>query len=136
MSGFVTNGEAAGLEQAALAMLRTLGAGKASLLVPQPVTASEQTGLGLLVPLVNEVEMEPVLLQATANGKTHFARMTRGTVRKALSIAGAIDTGEIATEQALETAMLRAGGTEYRIVSVMVKWFGGAELLYELEIEA
>ena len=32
--------------------------------------------------------------------------------------------------------MLRAGGTEYRIVSVTVKWFGGAELLYELEIEA
>ena len=104
--------------------------------MPQPVTANEQTGLGLVVPLVNEVEMEPVLLQATPNGKTLLARMTQGTVRKALSSAGAIDTGEVATKQALETAMLRAGGTEYRIVAVTVKWFGGAELLYELEIEA
>ena len=62
MSAFGTNGEAAGLERAALAMLRTLGAGKASLLVPQPVTASEQTGLGLTVPLVqvDRVELEPV----------------------------------------------------------------------------
>jgi hypothetical protein len=128
--------EAAGLERAALAMLRTLGAGKASLLVPQPITATEQSGLGLIVPLVNEVEMEPVLLQATAKGETLLARMTQGTVQKALSSAGAIDTGEIATKQALETAMLRAGGTEYRIVAVTVKWFGGAELLYELEIEA
>jgi len=128
--------EAAGLERAALAMLRTLGAGKASLLVAQPVTASEQSGLGLIIPLVNEVEIEPVLLQATANGQTLFARMTRCTVQKALSSAGAIDTGEIATKQSLETAMLRAGGTEYRIVAVMVKWFGGVELLYELEIEA
>ena len=51
-----------------------VGAGKASLLVPQPVTANAQTGLGLMAPLVNEVEMEPVLLQATANGKTLFAQ--------------------------------------------------------------
>jgi len=130
------NSEAAGLERAALAMLRTLGGSKVSLLVPQPVTANEQTGLGLNIPLVNEVEMEPVLLQATANGKILFARMTRGTVQNALSGAGAIAADELATKQALETAMLRAGGTEYRIVSVMVKWFGGAELLYELEIEA
>jgi len=125
-----------GLERAAEAMLRTLGAGKVSLLVPQPVAASEQTGLGLTLPLVNEVEMEPVLLQATPNGKTLFARLTRGTVQRALSGAGAVDTGELATKQALETAMLRADETEYRIVAVMVKWFGGAELLYELEIEA
>jgi hypothetical protein len=125
-----------GLERAAEAMLRTLGAGKASLLVPQPVASSEQTGLGLMVPLVNEVEMEPVLLQATPNGKTLFARMTRGTVQRALNGAGAIDSGDAATKQTLETAMLRADGSEYRIVAVMVKWFGGAELLYELEIEA
>jgi hypothetical protein len=128
--------ETGGLERAALAMLRTLGAGGACLLVPQPVTATEQSGLGLIVPLVNEVEMEPVLLQATPTGKTLLARMTRCTVQKALSGAGAIDTSEIATKQALETAMLRAGGTEYRIVAVTVKWFGGRELLYELEIEA
>ena len=128
--------EAVGLERAALAMLRTLGGSKVSLLVPQPVAANEQTGLGLSIPLVNEVEMEPVLLQATANGKTLFARMTRGTVQKALNSAGAIATDEVATARALETAMLRADGTEYRVVSVMVKWFGGAELLYELEIEA
>jgi hypothetical protein len=128
--------EAAGLERAALAMLRTLGAGRASLLVPQRVMANEQTGLGLTPPLVNEVEMEPVLLQATAKGQTPFARMTRSTVQKALRSAGAIDTGDLAIKQALETAMLRAGGAEYRIVAVTVKWFGGAELLYELEIEA
>jgi hypothetical protein len=128
--------EAAGLERAALAMLRTLGAGNASLLVLQPATANPQTGLGLIAPLVSEVEMEPVLLQATPNGQTLFARMTQGTVRKALNSAGAIDMGEVATKQTLETSMLRAGGTEYRIVSVIVKRFGGAELLYELEIEA
>jgi hypothetical protein len=31
--------------------------------------------------------------------------------------------------------MLRAGETQYRVVSVTVKRFGGAEMLYELEIE-
>lgn len=128
--------EAAGLERAALAMLRTLGAGRASLMVPQPATTDAQTGLGLVAPLVSEVEMEPVLLQATLNGQTLFARMTQGTVRKALNSAGAIDMGDVATKQTLETSMLRARGTEYRIVSVIVKRFGGAELLYELEIEA
>jgi hypothetical protein len=128
--------EAAGLERAALAMLRTLGAGKASLLLAQPVTANEQTGLGLITPQVSEVEIEPVLLQATSSGLKLFARTTRGTVQKALNGAGAIDTGEIAIKETLETSMLRAGGTEYRIVSVMAKRFGGAELLYELEIEA
>jgi hypothetical protein len=116
-------------------MLRTLGAGKAALLLPQPVTADAQTGLGLTAPLVNEVEMAPVLVQATANGKTLLARMTRGTLQAALSGAGAIDAGELATQETLETSMLRVGGTEYRIVAVTVKWFGGAELLYELEIE-
>jgi hypothetical protein len=130
-----TEAEAAGLERAALAMLRTLGAGKVTLLLPQPVTANAQTGLGLMTPLVNEVEVEPVLLQATSNGKTLLARMTRDTVQKALSGAEEIDTGELATEETLETSMLRAGEAEYRIIAVTVKWFGGAELLYELEIE-
>jgi hypothetical protein len=130
------NTEAAGLERAALAMLRTVGAGKASLLLPQPLTASEQTGLGLISPLVNEIEMEPVLLQANSTGLTLLARMTRGTVKKALSDAGAVDTGEVATKRTLETSMLRADGTDYRILSVIVKRFGSEELLYELEIEA
>ncbi len=84
--------------------------------------------------------MEPVLLQrrgCVRRGKVAHsgAMMTRCTVQKALSSAGAIDIGEPATKQTLETSMLRAGGTEYRIVSVTVKWFGGSELLYELEIE-
>jgi hypothetical protein len=127
--------EAAGLERAALAMLRTMGANRAWLLLPQPAILNAQTGLGLITPLVNEVEMEPVLLQASSNGKTLLARMTRGTVQKALRSAGAIDADELATAQTLETSMLRASGTEYRIVAVTVKWFGGAELLYELEIE-
>jgi hypothetical protein len=126
---------AAGLEQAVLAMLRTLGGGKACLLLPQPVTAGAQTGLGLIAPLVNEAEMEPVLLQATANGLKLFARLTRGTLQKAFSSAGAIDTDEAAIKETLETSLLWASGTEYRIVSVTVKRFGGAELLYELEIE-
>jgi hypothetical protein len=123
--------EVAGLERAAIAMLRTLGAGKASLLVPQPATANAQVGLGLGVPLVNEVEMEPVLLQTAVTGTTLLALMTRCTVQKAINSAGAIDAN-----QTLETSMLRAGGTQYRIVSVTVKRFGGGELLYELEIEA
>lgn len=125
------NGQGVGLERAALALLRSSGAGKAFLLVPQPVAANQQTGLGLSVSLVNEVEMEPVLLHAAPDGLSLFARVTRGTVRKALSSAGALDT-----RQTLERAMLRAGGTEYRIVSVTGKRFGGVELLYELEIEA
>ena len=127
--------EAEGLERAALAMLRTLGAGIAWLLLPQPAALNAQTGLGLIAPLVNEVEMEPVLLQAASNGRTLLARVTRDTVQKALSGAGAIDAGELATAETLETSTLRAGGTEYRIVAVTVKWFGGRELLYELEIE-
>jgi hypothetical protein len=127
--------EKAGMEQAAQAMLRTVGAGSCWLLVPQPVTANAQTGLGLSAPLVNEVEVEPVLLQTNATGKTLLARLTHGTVQKALNSMGAIDSDENATEETLERSMLRANGTEYRIVSVTVKWFGGVQLLYELEIE-
>ena len=124
-----------GLERAAEAMLRTLGAGTAWLLLPQPAAVNGQTGLGLSAPPVNEVGMEPVLLQANATGKTLLARMTRGTVQKALNSVGAMDGDEAATKETLEGSMLRAGGTEYHIVSVTVKWFGGRELLYELEIE-
>jgi hypothetical protein len=127
--------EAMGLERAALGMLRTLGAGQASLVVVQPVTVSTQTGLGLSAPLVNEVEMEPVLLQTAVNGEPLLALMTRGTIQKALSNAGTVATDELATKQILETSMLRAGGTGYRVVSVTVKRFGNQELLYELEIE-
>ncbi len=134
------SGLTAGLERATLAMLHTLGAGKASLLVPQPAVADGQTGLGMTALLVSEVEIEPVLLhtpglRTTANSSPLYAMMTRCTVQKALSNAGAIDIGEPATKQTLETSMLRVGGTEYRIVSVTVKWISGSELLYELEIE-
>jgi hypothetical protein len=122
--------EAEGLERAASAMLRTLGAGVASLLVPQPATANEQTGLGLGAPMVNEAEMEPVLLQTTVNGSALLALTTRCAVQKALSHAGAVDA-----KRTLEVSMLRAGTRQYRIVSVTVKQFGGAELIYELEIE-
>jgi hypothetical protein len=125
----------AGLERAAQAMLRTLGAGTAWLILPQPAAVTGQTGLGLIAPLVNEVEMAPVLLQANSTGQTLLARLTRGTLQKAFSSAGCTDTDEKTTKQTLESSMLRSGGTEYRIVSVIVKWFGGRELLYELEIE-
>jgi hypothetical protein len=130
----------AGMERAAAAMLRTLGGINASLLIPQPAAANGQTGLGLNVPLVNEVELEPVLLRtagpkATGYGITLFAAIARCTLQKALSNAGAAGGDELATKQTLETSMLRVGETEYRIVSVMVKWLGGAQLLYELEIE-
>lgn len=122
--------ESMGLERAALAMLRTLGAGGASLLLPQPVVANQQSGLGLTAPLVNEVEVAPVLLQTDVTERSLLALVTRGTVQKALRCAGAIDA-----TATLETSMLRAKGTVYRIVSVTVKRFGGAELLYELGIE-
>jgi hypothetical protein len=122
--------KAAGLERAAEAMLRTLGAGKASLLVPQPATATAQTGLGLSTPMVNEVEMEPVLLQTAVNGQTLLALTTRCAVQKAISSAGGIGPKET-----LQRSMLRSGGRQYRIASVTAKRFGGAELIYELEID-
>jgi hypothetical protein len=130
----------AGVERAALAMLRTVGGGKASLLIPQPAAASGQTGLGLVAPLASEVELEPVLLRtagpkASGYGATLFAVIARCTLQKALSDAGAVAGDELATKQTLETSMLRACGTEYRIVGVLVKWMGGTQLLYELEIE-
>jgi uncharacterized protein YdgA (DUF945 family) len=99
--------------------------------MPQPATTNDQTGLGQKVPLVNQVEIEPVLLQATVTGDNLLALMTRCTVQKAINGAGGIDV-----KQTLQTSMLRAGRTKYRIVSVTVKRFGGAELMYELEIEA
>ncbi len=122
--------DVAGLERAALAMLRTLGAGRASLLLTQPVVAGGQIGLGINAPPVAEVEMDPVLLQSTVNGKSLLAIATRGTLQKAMNVAAAA----LATDL-LCTSMLRAGETQYRIVSVTVKRFGGAEILYELEIE-
>lgn len=127
--------KAMGLERAAEAMLRTLGAGRASLLLPQPAAGNTQSGLGLSTPLVSEIEMEPVLLQATVSGKTLLAIAPHCTVQKALNSAGANTNGDLATKQTLETAMLRAQGTDYRITAVTAKRFGGAELIYELEIE-
>lgn len=122
--------EAMGLERAALAMLRTLGAGRASLIMAQSATTNEHTGLGQVALTMNEVDIEPVLLQATVAGDNLLALMTRGTVQKAIESAGGTEV-----KQALQTSMLRAGRTQYRIVSVTVKRFGGAELMYELEIE-
>jgi len=121
---------AVGLERAALAMLRTLGAGKATLLLTQPVAANAQIGLGLNAPPAAEVEMEPVLLQASVNGNNLLAIAGRSTVQKAINVAD----GEQAV-RLLTTSMLRAGETQYRIVSVTVKRFGGVEMLYELGIE-
>jgi len=121
---------AAGLERASLAMLRTVGAGKASLLLSQPATANTQAGLGLNAPPVAEVEMEPVLVQASVNGNDLLAIATRCTVQKALNGADGVEATQLLT-----TSMLRAGGKQYRIVSVTVKRFGGAEMMYELGIE-
>jgi len=82
--------DAAGLERAAQAMLRTLGASKASLLLTQPVAASAQIGLGINAPPVVEVEMEPVLLQSTVNGNSLLAIATRCTVQKAINVADTV----------------------------------------------
>lgn len=122
--------DAAGLERAAQAMLRTLGAGRASLLLTQPVAANAQIGLGINAPPVAEVEMEPILLQTTVNGNSLLAIATRCTVQKAINVA---DTAQ--AKELLCTSMLRAEETQYRVLSVTVKRFGGAEMLYELEIE-
>jgi hypothetical protein len=111
-------------------MLRTLGAGKATLLLTQPVAANAQIGLGLNAPPAAEVEMEPVLLQASVNGNNLLAIAARSTVQKAINVAD----GEQAV-RLLTTSMLRAGESQYRIVSVTVKRFGGVEMLYELGIE-
>ncbi len=122
--------KAAGLERAALAMLRTTGAGSAKLLLTQPAVATAQIGLGLDAPPAAEVEMEPVLLQTSVSGNDLLAIATRGTVQKAINVAD-----RAAAVCLLSTSMLQAGDTEYRIVSVTVKRFGGVEMLYELGIE-
>ena len=143
----------AGLERAALAMLRTLGGGSAWLLIPQPEAATGRSGLGLSAPPVSEIAMEPVLLQtdglnATANGRKLYAVMAPCTVLKALDAAQAIPPqqansglagdpvagGENAVRQTLEHSRLRVGECEYRIVSVTAKWIGGTKLLYQLEV--
>jgi len=131
---------ATGLDRAAQAMLRTLGAGSAQLLLPQPATATEQSGLGLVAPLASEVELAPVLLRTTGsnaagNRQKLFAVMTRRTIQSALNNAGAVAGDAAATRQTLGASTLRMSETDYRIVSVVVKWISGTELLYELEIE-
>jgi hypothetical protein len=125
-----------GLELAAKAMLRTLGAGKAGLLMAQPATAGSQSGLAIAPPLTGEAEMEPVLLQANVNGSSLLAITTAAVVRRALNSTLGDGASEAAIKEALETAMLRASGGEYRVTAVTIKWFGGEPLLYELEIEA
>ncbi len=129
----------AGLERAALAMLRTLGGGSAWLLIPQPEAATGRSGLGLSAPPVSEIAMEPVLLQtdglnATANGRKLYAVMAPCTVQKALDAAQATTGGENDVRQILEHSRLRVGECEYRIVSVTAKWIGGTKLLYQLEV--
>jgi hypothetical protein len=122
--------KAAGLERAALAMLRTMGAGTAKLLLTQPAVATAQIGLGLDAPPATEVEMDPVLLQTSVNGNDLLAIATRGTVHMAINVEDSAQAARL-----LSTSMLQAGDTEYRIVSVTVKRFGGVEMLYELGIE-
>jgi hypothetical protein len=125
-----------GLEQAAVAMLRTLGAGRVVLLIPQPATAGSQSGLAIAAPMASEVEVEPVLLQANVSGSQLLAITTAATLRRALSNVLAPDADATAMAQALEMAMLKADGCQYRISAVTAKWFGGAALMYELQIEA
>ncbi len=124
----------AGVEQAALAMLRTLGGSRASLLVPQPAPTGSQSGLGLSAPPASEVGLEPVLVR-TVGGRRLIAAVAPFTVQKALEQVQANCSGENAVTQTLERSRLRAGESEYRIVSVTAKWMGGTKLLYELEIE-
>jgi hypothetical protein len=133
------SGGAAGMQQMALAMLRTLGGRRASLLVPQPATASQQTGLGLVAPMASELDMEPVLLQTwisrSQSASKLYAMMARCTVLKALNLTDGIEGVDQSVRLTLETSKLRSGGTDYRIVSVTAKWYGGTELIYQLEIE-
>ncbi len=71
-----------------------------------------------------------MLLQTSVSGNELLAIATRGTVQKAINVADGAEAARL-----LSTSMLQAGDTEYRIVSVTVKRFGGVEMLYELEIE-
>ena len=130
----------AGVERAALAMLRTLGGCRASLLIPQPAAVSGQSGLGLSAPLASAVGLEPVLLRTTGlnangGGRRLVAAVAPCTVQKALEEVQVLSGGESALRRTLESSRLRAGEIEYRIVSVTAKWMGGTKLLYELEIE-
>ncbi len=120
----------AGLERSSVAMLRVLGAGSAWLVLAQTSDATAEAGLGLNSPAAAEVEMEPVLLQCQPNGEQLLAITTRGIVRRALN-----GTDGVAATKMLEASLLRVGETTYRILSVTVKRFGGAELLYEMGIE-
>ena len=129
----------AGVERAALAMLRTLGGCRVSLLVPQPSAASGQSGLGLRAPSASEVGLEPVLLRTAglnANGdRKLIASVAPSTVLKALDEVQSVSAEENDVRRTLESSRLRADEIEYRIVSVTAKWMGGTKLLYELEIE-
>lgn len=120
-----------GREQAAVATLRALGARRAHLLLPQPAAVNEQTGLGVAVPVVNEIELEPMLLQTDVNGSALLAITTSRTVKRALMNAGAPPD-----EMSVEKAMLRIGEKQYRILRVTVKHCGGTGLIWEMEIEA
>jgi len=127
----------AGVERAALAMLRTLGGSRVSLLVPQPAVANGQSGLGLSAPAASEVGLDPVLLRTNAAGDSRklVAAVAPSTVLKALDEVQAISAGENALRRTLESSRMRVGESEYRIVAVTAKWMGGTKLLYELEIE-
>ena len=120
----------AGLEWSSVAMLRLLGAGSAWLVLAQTSDATAQAGLGLSYAAAAEVEMEPVLLQCSVNGEQLQAITTRAVVHRALN-----GTDGVAANKLLEASLLRVGKTTYRILSVTVKRFGGAELLYEMGIE-
>jgi len=134
------SGMASGLDRAAQAMLRTLGAGSAWLLLPQMAADSAQSGLGLAAPLTYEVELNPVLLRSAGTQSAQsrpklYAVATRCTLQKALSGAGATSGDASSNKQTLAASALRVDEIDYRIVSVNVKWISGMELLYELEIE-
>lgn len=120
----------AGLERSSVAMLRLLGAGPAWLVLAETSDATAEAGLGLCSPAAAEVEMEPVLLQGNVNGGQLLAITTKSIVRRALN-----GTDGVAARKLLEASLLRVGETTYRILTVTVKRFGGAELLYEMGIE-
>ncbi|MDR3765276.1 MAG: hypothetical protein P4M01_14405 [Acidobacteriota bacterium] len=118
------------MEAAARAMLHSLGAGPAALVVTQATTASGTDGLGLLTPVAVEVELSPLLVQATVNGQELLAITTHAAASRALN-------GLTGTEArlALLRSQLRVQETVYRITAVTVKYFGGTALMVELGIE-
>ena len=114
---------------AARAALRALGGIKVSLRICGGSDEAGAVGLGLRAPLMESVELAPVLVRSGADGVEQI-------VVDALTIESATGAFGEELQRVLRASRIQWNGSERRISAVRSDHLGGAAYLYRLSLEA